>query len=260
MDGAGRIRGDLTPECAAAVTAVLEALGKRRGPEDLRTIAQRYHDALQEGCELLIRAKMVPDRAGIRHPRRRHHPPIRPPRPGRRVRRRGHLAPRPGRPARLPDREGRRGDRLRRPHRPHRHRHPGLGSHRRDDHPRHRRLQPRQRQGRRPRSPEAWEALQYALARRAIQFVSGPGALASALRRALLDAPLNGKSVILDVGYADTIPESIRRAVIARDKGCAWPGGCNRRPAQCDVHHVKHKRHGGKTSLRDCVLLVPVPP
>ena len=64
MDGAGRIRGDLTPECAAAVTAVLEALGKRRGPEDLRTVGQRYHDALQEGCELLIRAKMVPDRAG----------------------------------------------------------------------------------------------------------------------------------------------------------------------------------------------------
>ena len=64
MDGAGRIRGDLTPECAAAVTAVLEALGKRRGPEDMRTIGQRYHDALQEGCELLIRARMVPDRAG----------------------------------------------------------------------------------------------------------------------------------------------------------------------------------------------------
>jgi len=37
MDRAGRITGDLTPECAAAVTAVLEALGKRRGPEDLRT-------------------------------------------------------------------------------------------------------------------------------------------------------------------------------------------------------------------------------
>ena len=64
MDGAGRIRGDLTPECAAAVTAVLEALGKSRGPEDFRSAGQRYHDALQEGCELLIRAKMVPDRAG----------------------------------------------------------------------------------------------------------------------------------------------------------------------------------------------------
>ena len=44
-------------------------------------------------------------------------------------------------------------------------------------------------------------------------------------------APLNTKSVILDIGYSDTIPESIRRAVIARDKGCAWPGGCHRRPA-----------------------------
>jgi hypothetical protein len=49
---------------AAAVTAVLESLGKNRGPEDLRTIGQRYHDALQEACELLIRARMVPDRAG----------------------------------------------------------------------------------------------------------------------------------------------------------------------------------------------------
>ena len=59
----------------------------------------------------------------------------------------------------------------------------------------------------------------------------------------------------LDVGYADTIPDAIRKAVIARDKGCAWPGGCNRRPASCDVHHVKHKKHGGKTSTSDCVML-----
>jgi hypothetical protein len=49
LDGAGHIRGDLTPECAAAVTAVIEALGKSRGPEDFRTAGQRYHDALQEG-------------------------------------------------------------------------------------------------------------------------------------------------------------------------------------------------------------------
>ena len=97
-----------------------------------------------------------------------------------------------------------------------------------------------------PLPPEAWQALQYALARRAIRFVSGPGALASALRRSLLDAPLNGKSAILDVGYSDTIPDAIRKAVIARDKGCAWPGGCNRRPAQCDVHHVKHNATAGK--------------
>jgi hypothetical protein len=47
--GAGCVRGDLTPECAAAVQAVLESLGKPRGPEDTRTQAQRFHDALQEG-------------------------------------------------------------------------------------------------------------------------------------------------------------------------------------------------------------------
>jgi hypothetical protein len=49
LGGAGHVRGDLTPECAAAVAAVIEALGKSRGPEDLRTASQRYHDALQEG-------------------------------------------------------------------------------------------------------------------------------------------------------------------------------------------------------------------
>ena len=62
--GAGVIRGNLTPECAAAVQAVLEALGKKAGAEDPRTEGQRFHDALQQGCELLIGAKMVPDRAG----------------------------------------------------------------------------------------------------------------------------------------------------------------------------------------------------
>src|ERR1700733_11477505 len=62
--GAGVVRGNLTPECAAAVQAVLEALGKKAGAEDIRTEGQRFHDALQAGCELLIRAKMVPDRAG----------------------------------------------------------------------------------------------------------------------------------------------------------------------------------------------------
>src|SRR5581483_5957643 len=38
--------------------------GKKAGPEDARTEGQRFHDALQQGCELLIGAKMVPGRAG----------------------------------------------------------------------------------------------------------------------------------------------------------------------------------------------------
>ena len=64
IDGVGRIGGNLTGECAAAVQAVLEALGKKAGPEDDRTEAQRFHDALQQACELLLRARLVPDRAG----------------------------------------------------------------------------------------------------------------------------------------------------------------------------------------------------
>src|SRR5580700_9857171 len=62
--GAGRAEGDLTPGCAAALAAVLEALGKKAGPEDTRTSWQRRHDALEEACRRLIRAGMVPARAG----------------------------------------------------------------------------------------------------------------------------------------------------------------------------------------------------
>ncbi len=62
--GAGRLTGDLTPRCAAAVQAVLDALGKRRGPEDTRTRAQREHDALEEAMRRLIASGCLPDRAG----------------------------------------------------------------------------------------------------------------------------------------------------------------------------------------------------
>src|SRR5215831_17039098 len=62
--GAGRLTGDLTPGCAAALSAVLQALGKRAGPEDLRTACQRRHDALEEACRRLIAAGLVPGRAG----------------------------------------------------------------------------------------------------------------------------------------------------------------------------------------------------
>ena len=62
--GAGRVAGDLTPGCTAALSAVLEALGKKAGPEDVRTAAQRRHDALEEACLRLVAAGGLPDRAG----------------------------------------------------------------------------------------------------------------------------------------------------------------------------------------------------
>jgi Domain of unknown function (DUF222) len=48
FDGAGVLSGDLTPECAAVVTAVLDSLAAPTGAEDTRTHAQRTHDALHE--------------------------------------------------------------------------------------------------------------------------------------------------------------------------------------------------------------------
>src|SRR3984957_13578924 len=61
--GAGKLSGDLTPECAAALTAVLDAVGKKAGPEDTRTPSQRRHDALEEACRRLV-AGGLPDTAG----------------------------------------------------------------------------------------------------------------------------------------------------------------------------------------------------
>ncbi len=55
--GAGTLRGDLTPECAAALQAVLEALGKKAGPEDVRTEGQRFHDARAPRGALLHRPR-----------------------------------------------------------------------------------------------------------------------------------------------------------------------------------------------------------
>ena len=64
LHGAGRVEGDLSPQCTAALDAVLDALGKKTGPEDTRTMGQRNHDGLEEACRRLIASGCVPDRAG----------------------------------------------------------------------------------------------------------------------------------------------------------------------------------------------------
>src|SRR5690242_16672016 len=64
FQGAGVMTGDLTPECAAVVATVLDALSAPAGAEDDRTREQRYHDALAEAMRRLVAAGLLPERAG----------------------------------------------------------------------------------------------------------------------------------------------------------------------------------------------------
>jgi uncharacterized protein DUF222 len=99
------------------------------------------------------------------------------------------------------------------------------------------------------------EALEQAVIGKAVELLSGPGGLASFLRRRLLGARLGGPSLPLDIGYSDTVPASIRNAVRLRGGHCEWAGGCSQPAGACQVHHTRHKANGGKTSLTGCVLL-----
>lgn len=71
----------------------------------------------------------------------------------------------------------------------------------------------------------------------------------------VLRVALGAKSQPLDIGRAArTIPNQIRRALIIRDRGCAFPG-CQRRPRQCHAHHITHWAAGGPTSVDNLVLV-----
>jgi hypothetical protein len=276
IDNAGRVTGNLTPECAAALQAVLDSLGKKAGPEDDRTEAQRYHDALQLACELLLRAHLVPDRAGADT---RVDAVIDLARlldlPGASELTEAWLAALTGQHGYLDgkDAEVASCDAIITPvvtghpdlaivdqmidiilafldetgdDRPDgRAENPGASSSAAD---RARALSPE------ALSPEARQAVRYAIARLAVDLVAGPGRLASILRQGLLDAPYTSKSVVLDVGYSSQIPGAIRRAVQLRARHCEWPG-CRKPPAHCDVHHLRHQADGGETSIRNCALL-----
>jgi len=250
--GAAVIRGNLTPECAAALRAVLEALGKKAGPEDNRTEPQRAHDALHNACTILLRARLVPDRAGA-DTQSVVHIPL------------SSLREMPGAPeledawirARLGEDGYLAGD--------------GAGAAACDAQTVPvvtgtinppvidqmiglLRSAAEVRDGSLVPSPGAWDALRHAITRLALDLVSGPSGVAAVLRRGLLEKPWNTPSLPLDIGYSHTIPGHIRRAVALRDRHCAWPG-CDRPPVYCDIHHLRHQADGGETSLANCVLL-----
>jgi hypothetical protein len=70
---------------------------------------------------------------------------------------------------------------------------------------------------------------------------------------AVVPIVLAGKGQPLDVGRATrTIPDGLRRAVAARDGGCAR---CGRPASWCEVHHLVPWERGGATSLANCVMV-----
>jgi len=87
----------------------------------------------------------------------------------------------------------------------------------------------------------------------------GPISAASA-RRIACDCELtailiDGEGVPLKLGRSQRLVSAHqRRALIARDHGCAFPG-CNRPPAWTQAHHIRHWINGGTTDLANLILL-----
>jgi hypothetical protein len=71
----------------------------------------------------------------------------------------------------------------------------------------------------------------------------------------LVTAILNTDGDVLDIGRMSRIvPRPIRRALVVRDGGCAFPG-CGRPARWCHAHHIWFWADGGPTKLSNLVLL-----
>jgi len=278
--GAGTVHGDLTPACAAALTAVLDALGKRAGPEDLRSASERRHDALEEACRRLIAAGCLPGRGGqptqillhLTLERLRGLPgasnaeaawagavagpgadcdatiiPIVT----------GHIdpilldqlaltllataGPSPAGPGTPAQ--------------------PGHTARTGDAAPTGDRGDTEQpgslapAGGTGPAHQRALRAAREIILAAAADLLSGPGGLAAYLRTGTAGGLAASASLPLDVGAAtETIPAHLRRAVTTRDRRCRFPG-CTQPPAACEVHHITPRARGGPTKLTNLLLL-----
>ena len=264
LDGAGVIHGDLTPECAAMVQAVLDALSVPEGRGDLRTRPQRYHDALAEAMKRLLASDLLPQRAG--QPTRAlvhiYFAELREMDAGSalqdkwiaeyRAKWAAHRAAASvgtgdggawleGDAARevacdamiIPVVTG------------------DIDAGAVDDlialcvsyH------STRTQATETDRVEQVLAMLEHQILGKILDVVSGPGGAASFLRRNLLGKGLNGPSLPLDVGQTEDIPVHLRRLVALRDQTCQFPGGCDQPAAGCEPHHVIHRRDGGRTSL-----------
>jgi hypothetical protein len=276
--GAGKLSGDLTPECAAALTAMLDALGKKVGPEDDRTPSQRRHDALEEACRRLV-AGGLPDTAG-QPTQVQLHVTLDQLRdlPGAAAAERSWAAARAagdGTSGWVHDRAAAAGYACDAQLVPvvTGHLDPSLmdamtgrwlaGLPRPDGPPAGRTCPsrpgaPAGLAGPPGLAPQAAGRLQDALLAYAADVLSGPAGLAAFLRTGLLTGSFPAAataSLPLDTGTPTaTIPPHLRRLVIRRDRHCAFPG-CDQKPVSCQAHHIIPRAEGGVTALRNLLLL-----
>jgi hypothetical protein len=76
----------------------------------------------------------------------------------------------------------------------------------------------------------------------------------------VLPAVMGGESKPLDVAVPSyVVPAHMRRGLVLRDKGCAFPG-CEKPASACDSHHLREVRHEarvvrvGVRDLHHCVV------
>ena len=265
IGGAGRLTGDLTAGCSAALDAVLEALGKRAGPEDLRTAPQRRHDALEEACRRLISLGMLPGRAAGPTPVYLHMTlaQLRD-MPGGSAAEAAWAAARASQPGWLPN--------------------PAAAAAACDaslapvvtgyvdwsavDQMTEVYLASKGLRAdgctcggctcssRAPLSQDTLARLRQTMLRLAADAMSGPGGLAAWLRHAQLSGTPGGSAshplaipLPLDAGEAEpTIPPALRRAVLTRHRSCCFPG-CSVPATACHIHHFIPRSRGGRTAL-----------
>ncbi|WP_434992367.1 DUF222 domain-containing protein [Arthrobacter sp. Ld5] len=71
----------------------------------------------------------------------------------------------------------------------------------------------------------------------------------------IIPVVLGNGGQVLDVGRAQRLfPPHLRRALVARDRGCAFPD-CSIPASWCEAHHLKPWSKGGVTSIDNGVLL-----
>jgi hypothetical protein len=89
---------------------------------------------------------------------------------------------------------------------------------------------------------------------------SGDRVSPATVRRLACDAQilpivLGGTGQVLDAGRARRLATGpLRRALVVRDRGCAFPG-CDRPARWCQAHHIIGWIRGGRTDLANLVLL-----